>query len=109
MPNAPRCGHPAHRSLDAALAFAILASLGQQRRSIGTSNPSKPMDFPDGHLEKIKVHPRQPTGEFATVGCLHRNPLRTGRAAGAGSLTAIDEDVDLPGFDAVEPAMDPRE
>jgi hypothetical protein len=24
-------------------------------------------------------------------------------------LTAIDEDVDLPGFDAVEPAVDPRE
>jgi hypothetical protein len=34
-------GHPALRSLDAALAFAILASLGQQRRSIGTGNPSR--------------------------------------------------------------------
>jgi hypothetical protein len=34
------CGHPALRSLDAGLAFAILASLGQQRRSIGIGNPS---------------------------------------------------------------------
>jgi predicted GNAT family N-acyltransferase len=32
----------AFRSLDAALAFAILASLGQQRRSIGTDSPSNP-------------------------------------------------------------------
>ena len=39
------CGHPALRSLDAALAFAILASLGQQRRSIGTSNPSDRRNF----------------------------------------------------------------
>jgi hypothetical protein len=29
------------RSLDAGLALAILASLGQQRRSIGTGDPSK--------------------------------------------------------------------
>jgi hypothetical protein len=34
-----REGHPALRSLDAALALAILASLGQQRRSIGMGNP----------------------------------------------------------------------
>jgi len=43
-----RCGHPGLRSLDAALAFAILASLGQQRRSIGTGNPSATL----GILEK---------------------------------------------------------
>jgi len=36
-----RFGHPALRSLDAALAFAILASLGQRRRSIGIGNPSR--------------------------------------------------------------------
>jgi hypothetical protein len=36
-----RFRHPAFRSLDAALAFAILASLGQQRRSIGMGNPSR--------------------------------------------------------------------
>jgi len=33
-------GHPALRSLDAALAFAILAALGQQRRSTGTGSPA---------------------------------------------------------------------
>jgi hypothetical protein len=35
-----RFRHPALRWLDAGLAFAILAALGQQRRSIGMGNPS---------------------------------------------------------------------
>jgi predicted nicotinamide N-methyase len=59
-----RCGHPGFRSLDAALAFAILASLGQQRRSIGTGNLSATL----GILEKPDLMSQANTYErFAPV------------------------------------------
>jgi hypothetical protein len=46
---------PALRSLDAALAFAILASLGQQRRSIGTGNPSRELTSTPDRLRSHRL------------------------------------------------------